>query len=478
MTRIAALFRYQFRIFTRESMTWVLVGSFVALYAVATFNGKQKVQEFSSSQSQHQKLIMERNQAYLEHRFSDNEKLGRFFYYVQAPIQYHPHPRAALNLGRLDLYEDIPGITLHGIYSQVFNAGRKNPFSALSGHFDLAFVLIHLVPLLVLLFVFDLRQREVELGLRSLLNGLGIRDLSWMLSKWFIRLVSVGGLVSGLNLAVFYYFGLPLDSFFLFWSLASVLYILFWMLVGLAITSFRLQSTTNLVVSLIAWILLCILTPASIHLMSGSHSSAPSGIQIATEHRYKLHAAWDHPKQDTFAAFEFTGDDQAAFTKENDTFTWGWYFAMHSVADHAVTSHVHDYFKSALERDNWIERASRYLPPLRLQTALDKLCGVTLENQVDFKRDIVRFHQELKQHYYPAIFDDRVWNKAQLTSELTQLSTKKITPNVTNGGLLRMAPIVVWCLGLTLFTFLIFSNLTTSRRNGHAIASKRLKRAA
>ena len=478
MKQATSMFNYQFKMLLREPLTWVLLATFTLLFTVAAMNGKREINRYLQSQSQNAQLIQERNQAYLERRFGDKEKVGRFFYYAQVPVEHRVHPRAALNLSRLDLYEDIPGITLHGIYPQIFNSGLQNPYNAYSGHFDLAFVLIYLLPLLALLLTFDLRQREIELGLQPFFISMGVSERKWVVVKSLLRLGLLALLVTTLNLLAFGYLKLALDGFFIFFNLAALLYGVFWLILGLLISSCRFPSSTNLIFAFITWIGLCVVAPNTLQLLSHQHGAQQSGMQIATEHRYNLHSAWDLPKKATFATFEKTIDDQSTFLKDHDQFTWGWYFAMHSAADFSVQDKVQQAFALAQNQQDWITSKSLWLPPLRLQVLLDKLCGVDLRSHHDFRQEVIGFHQRLKARYYPLIFANEVWSRAELTEVMKNFSPNTVISRPPTSSKFIPLSLLVGCLVLALAAGFQLRPLKHLRRNDRGHHVDPTKRAA
>ncbi|MGE3956171.1 MAG: hypothetical protein AB7H96_05580 [Vicinamibacterales bacterium] len=82
-----------------------------------------------------------------------------------------PSPWAAVAIGQRDVQAFNLKVRLHGLQGQLYDADLGNPLLASFGHFDLAFVLVVLVPLVVIGLGFNVRSSEDEGGISRLSRG-------------------------------------------------------------------------------------------------------------------------------------------------------------------------------------------------------------------------------------------------------------------------------------------------------------------
>ena len=122
------------------------------------------------------------------------------------------------------------------------------------------------------------------------------------------------------------------------------------------------------------------------------------------QQRQGYHEAWDLPPSATMESFYRDYPEWSDQAVPEDVFTWGWYYAMNHRGDQAARDASRAYREVLRQRDAWARRWSLFAPPLATQLALDRLAGTDLAAQLDYQDAVRRFHERLKDHFFPHFF--------------------------------------------------------------------------
>lgn len=88
-------------------------------------------------------------------------------------------------------------------------------------------------------------------------------------------------------------------------------------------------------------------------------------------------------------------------------FHWKWYFAFHQVDDESVAGQAQAYRAGLLARQDWTNRLGWLLPSVGAQAILHRVADTDLQAQLVYQDEIAAFHREIREFYYPSLFNDR-----------------------------------------------------------------------
>ena len=202
-------------------------------------------------------------------------------------VVLEPGPLTALAVGQSDLlpyYYDVNIYTNESSFHQ--NGEVENPLNLMVGRFDLAFVVIYLLPLLVLALSFNVLSEEREQGTLALTLSQPVSARSVVAAKLAFRALVVVGMVlaaSLLGILVTGGFGSP--GRVLLWCATVVAYSLFWFALAAWVNTLRRSSAWNATVLVGAWLVLVVVLPAAINIASGLLHPLPSRVQMVTAQR-------------------------------------------------------------------------------------------------------------------------------------------------------------------------------------------------
>ena len=198
-----------------------------------------------------------------------------------------PGPLTALAVGQSDLlpyYYDVNIYTNESSFHQ--NGEVESPLNLMVGRFDLAFVVVYLLPLLVLALSFNVLSEEREQGTLALTLSQPVSARGVVAAKLAFRALLVVGMVLAVSLAgilVAGDFGAP--GRVLLWCAAVVAYALFWFVLAAWVNSLRRSSAWNATVLVGAWLVLVVVLPAAINIAAGLLHPLPSRVQMVTAQR-------------------------------------------------------------------------------------------------------------------------------------------------------------------------------------------------
>ncbi|ATB40033.1 hypothetical protein CYFUS_005481 [Cystobacter fuscus] len=336
---------------------------------------------------------------------------GSAAYYTFHLTTDPPSPLAFAALGQRDVQPYVLRVRLLGLHSQLYESETLNPELALPGAFDFAFVLIYLAPLVIIALMHELVSGEREAGRLRLLVSLPASGLGVWGRRGLLRYLLVLG-----ALLVPFGVGAVLSrapvAGTLAIALAAALYAAFWSGLALGVATRGRSSAANGAALMACWIALTLLAPALANAVISRAIPVAQGVDLTLAQRERVHRAWDIPKEETFRPFFVKHPEWRDTPPVLGRFHWKWYYAMHEVGDDGVAAEVADYRQSLTAREEWAARLGWLLPAAAVQTFLHRAADSDLRAQLAYQRGIEAFHTRLRDFYYPYLFHERPFQRA------------------------------------------------------------------
>ncbi len=179
---------------------------------------------------------------------------------------------APLALGQIDIYPQAYKAVSSGRFS--YNKTEpsveqaENPLKMLIGNFDLAFVVVYLLPLFILALSFNLISSEKESGVLGLLLSQPISLRTLLLAKITLRVVLIFGAILSFILLSIFIAGVDGSepgaiSKLILWLFVDTIYGAFWFALALVVNALGKTSAANAVILASFWLLLVLLIPAA-----------------------------------------------------------------------------------------------------------------------------------------------------------------------------------------------------------------------
>ena len=162
-------------------------------------------------------------------------------------------------------------MTAHADYTFLNQTEIANALNLAAGSFDVAFVLIFVLPIFIVALTFDLLSREKEQGTLALVLAHGVSVQTYVAAKVTARALLITALILVANLAALVTIGADLtDPRTLLeaslWILVSVIYGLVWFALALLVNCQNWPSVTNGVILANLWLVFVVVLPAFINI--------------------------------------------------------------------------------------------------------------------------------------------------------------------------------------------------------------------
>ncbi|MGY3089904.1 ABC-2 type transport system permease protein [Hymenobacter sp. UYAg731] len=322
---------------------------------------------------------------------------------------------APLVVGQRDLNPGHYRLTGMSLYYQLFQNELANPLKLLVGNFDLAFVLVYLLPLFVVALGYGLLAGEQESGVLPLLRVQAASVRRLLLGKLLFGFLLVTGLAVGLSLIGFVAVGARPGhdgAGLALWLLTVVSYCAFWWAVVWAVASFNRDSAVNALAGVGLWLLFLLVLPAGLSAALAVWRPVDSAALAPLVRRRSLDNEQDEravravvrrylrqhpglaPPADTLFQPHLLTKAYAAFTQ---------------LTDHDNQALVANYLQAVTERDALAARFNVVNPAVHTQNLLSQTARTDLGSYVDFLGQIPAFHQRIVAFYYPHLFRNQVF---------------------------------------------------------------------
>ncbi len=415
-------FKFEWMQLQRDRWVVILMVIFLTLCFFAASNGKKKVNirqsEIATSQSiveeydSNSKKIIDSLNAGLNPDVSPWTNPQRLSVVGNKGARVAAMPAARLAFvatGQSDLFTHAVKPTLTGDSYMLSFTEMSNPVQLLFGSFDLAFLCIYLLPLLVLGFSYNVLSSEKELGSLRLMLAQPVSMYNWLLNKLALRFMIMTAIVWVSILAAMLVNGVQLINEMggiVQLLLLVAVYIMFWFVVALIVNAFGKSSGMNAVVIISVWVGLVLLLPAILSQTGSSIYPIPSRINMINEMRAAQ--AETTAKADTILQNFYRDHPELAQTTadENSYSYYLKFFTSQDVIKEEV-SPVLDEYSSKLKAQQGFVSSLRFLSPsLMVQNAFNDLAGTSSQHYESYREQVVRYTEEWRNYFLPRMFRD------------------------------------------------------------------------
>ncbi len=342
-------------------------------------------------------------------------------YAVNVPQGYRfavhdPSALTPLSLGMRDLFPYYQDVWGRAIFRQVFQQEIANPQKLSVGHFDWAFVVIFLLPLLLIALSYNLLSAENELGTYSLLRSQPVTLRQIVLAKLALRLLLVLGFLVGITVLAVPVLGIDLaknSGLLAKFLLVSVAYGLFWGAVVFAVVSFQKSSAVNALTLLGCWLVLVIALPTLLqqiltisqpidrttfeNLVRDEYSQEQPD-SVVLKPYYTRHPAYYFPKDTAKRDLEIRP-----------------YYARNEQLDLTLAPLVEQYETAVATREATVSRWNWLLPAVNALELFNGLAGTSAAAHRDYIRQIRDFHSRWNAFFLPKVFKNEPLKLADYT---------------------------------------------------------------
>lgn len=441
---------YEIKLLTRSYWLFVLLASIIFLLAFATINGTKNVTKRLNDISQVQEDLHIKDSLLLLTltKIEKSEKVN--IPYWQMPSEPmtigYRHPRLAIMqpeslsfiaTGQSDMYTHFKSPTVYGNNFALDYSEMTNPVQLLFGNFDLSFVIIYLLPLLIIAFTFNILSKEKELGNLRLIAAQPISTIKWLLQKTGIRylIFTVITLLTLLIVVAFF----SSEAFENIGSLFGLLllfaaYNLFWFVLAF-IVNLKINNSSKNALTLIGfWLFIVLILPATINQIGSSLYPTPSRLKMINEIR--LIKKENEEKQNEILDDYLRNHPEMAQGSDKEKFGfWHNYFASEKVMEEKTKPLLTEYDLQLEKQQKLIGIFEFLSPAILMQQSLNKIAGTSETHYNDYKKQVFEFSDEWRNYLVPMLFKQQKFTVKNY-KELPTFSYKDRVQNDTWLGVL------------------------------------------
>ncbi|WP_422860332.1 DUF3526 domain-containing protein [Flagellimonas sp. S174] len=415
-------FKYELKLLLRSRWIQLLSIVLLLLFGFSTYNGLQKVEKRKKDIADAHLEVKENDEMML--KLLDSVERGMQVSASRWTIPTQPmavgnyHPRVAamdpqpmtfIATGQGDLFTHYVKPKVSGDDFTLNFAEMTSPVQLLFGSFDLAFVIIYLLPLLIIAFSYNVLSAERESGSLRLLASQPIGIQTWVLQKLGLRFFWLSMLVIFTLTLVFFVVGInPFSQISLFFGLLALVltYMLFWFALTFLVNLWVGSSSKNAVVLLGLWVVFVLLIPSMLNQLGNTLYPMPSRTIMINEIRtLKAEVA---KKQDEILDNYLR--DHPEYAINDSTQFRGFYhryMASQKLVKEELSPLINAYEDQLKKQQSWVASFKWVSPSIIVQESLNQMAGTSTQDYESFRKQVIAFAGIWREHFLPFLYNNQ-----------------------------------------------------------------------
>ena len=413
---------YEIKLLVRSNWLLLLVVCTVSLFVFATINGKNNVNKRLNDIAKMQESLHKKDSAVLAtlQKIEKGKKTDIPNWRLPSnPINIgYRNPRLAimqpeklsfLATGQSDMYTHFKSPTVYGNNFALDYSEMVNPVQLLFGSFDLSFVIIYILPLLIIAFTFNILSKEKEFGTIKLLGAQPMSIAKWLLQKMTIRFI-IFTLITHLSLLVIIAifssdaFSNPKNLVNIFLLISG--YSLFWFVIATVVNIKINDSSKNAFTLIATWLLIVLVLPATINQIGNSLYPTPSRLKMVNEIR--LIKKENEEKQNEIMDAYLRDHPELAQENGKQNFGfWHKYFASEKIMEEKTKPLLKQYDLQLKKQQELITIFELLSPAIIMQQSLNNIAGTSEKHYNDYKKQVFEFSDEWRNYIIPMLFKNQ-----------------------------------------------------------------------
>ncbi|WP_411029641.1 DUF3526 domain-containing protein [Spongiimicrobium sp. 3-5] len=455
-------FQYELKQLLRSRWIQLLSILLLLLFGFSAFNGKQKVQKRKNDIVAAIDEVKENDEMML--KLLDSVERGMTVNVSRwtiptSPIavgNYHPRvaamepqPMAFLSTGQADLFTHYVKPTVSGDDFALNFTEMTSPVQLLFGSFDVAFVIVYLLPLLIIAFSYNVLSSEKESGTLKLLAAQPISIQTWVLQKLALRFfclsilviisMTIVFLVLGLNI------GLQIEAFLGVLGLILT-YMLFWFALAFLVNLLVGSSAKNAISLLGLWVVFVLLMPSVLNQLSNTLYPMPSRTLMINEMR-KMKSDVTKKQDEILDNFLRDHPEYAINDTTQSRGFYHRYMASKKLIKKELEPVVQTYEIQLRKRQRWLDQFKWISPAIITQESLNEMAGTATDDYEDFRKQVIGFAKTWREHFMPFLYNNRDFSQKDY-ADLPEFEFKVKSKNVfTQSPILMLISLGLFGLG-------------------------------
>ncbi|AKA36266.1 DUF3526 domain-containing protein [Flagellimonas lutaonensis] len=420
-------FKYELRLLLRSRWIQLLSVILLLLFGFSAFNGKEKVAKRKADITAAQEEVKQNDAMML--KLLDSVERGLKvsaspWTIPSSPMavgNYHPRvaamepqPLAFISTGQADLFTHYVKPTVSGDDFTLNFTEMTSPVQLLFGSFDLAFVIVYLLPLLIIAFSYNVLSSEKESGSLRLLAAQPIGIQNWVLQKLGLRFFWLSVSVIAILIIIFFAVGAnPIAHIGMFFTLLglTLAYMLFWFALAFLVNLWVGSSAKNAVALLGLWVIFVLLVPSVLNQLGNTLYPMPSRTLMLNEMR-SLKADITKKQDEILDNFLRDHPEYAINDSTQKRSFWHGYIASQQLVKKELAPVVNSYEEQLQNQQDWIGRFKWLSPAIIAQESMNQMAGTSTKDYESYRKQVVGFAEEWRKHFMPFLYNNQNFSKA------------------------------------------------------------------
>ncbi|MDO5978398.1 DUF3526 domain-containing protein [Flavivirga spongiicola] len=404
-------FTYELKLLIRNKWLPILGLLLVITFAFAAFNGnsrtQKRIKEITNIETKTE--LSDANMLKLLDSVEKGLEVKTSFRQIpNTPMAIgYQHPRAvtmtpngmsAIAIGQSDIFTDvIMPITVDDDFSIDFTE-MTSSIQLLFGSFDLTFVIIYLLPLLIIAFSYNILSAEKERGALRLLASQPISIYKWIFQKMLLRFFWLSLIVIIALVISFLINSIDLVQIQFIWLLGLILvYMLFWFSLSFLINLMGSSSAKNAVFLIGLWVFLVLLIPSTINQIANNIYPIPSRSKMVNTMRtLKVDVS---KKQDKVLDHYLRDHPELASKEDKGNYTfWHKYMASLDLVAQEINPLFSLYDEQLKAQQSWVKKWTWLSPSLVINKEMNRISGNSTADYQNFKNQALTFSKHWRNH--------------------------------------------------------------------------------
>jgi ABC-2 type transport system permease protein len=329
-------------------------------------------------------------------------------------------PLAPLAFGQSDIQPDYYQITYRSKANFMYDTEIENPWNLLTGHFDLSFVIIYVLPLLIFSLSYNLLSAEREHGTLKMLLSQPVNLSIIVVGKLAVRALPVlacATLLPAMMLLALRpgLFDSKNISLLLLLIAVTIAYGLFWFVLVLLVNAWGRSSEANALVLISSWVFLVLILPIILNLVVSTLEPAPSRTELATRTRLIAIHTLNHYNELLSADYRYTTQPETLLPKDGKIdvpIRRKGLFLLQRDQDQELQEMLNRFETQLAAQQALVDRFSFLSPAIVVSECLTALAGSGTRRHLHFRKLVDRFHSDWKAYFEPRILRGVAINEA------------------------------------------------------------------
>jgi ABC-2 type transport system permease protein len=424
---------FELRALFAHTFVWILVGLLAVLMWFATYNGYKRVdaqKALIQEVKQIEKAFYEKNRLALDSierglRLAIPEPLWYTDPANPLPMSAFrgagkygilpPAPFALVSTGQSDLFPFYSKVAIGSVNVGKDNEHFENPFHTATGQFDLAFVCVFILPLLIIATSYNILSAEYEQGTWQVLRAMPIDMRRWLAQKVLFRYAFFTALCSLLLGICLSLYAVPVGKAEMTWLLCGLaVYMAFWFAVGFGVNLWSRSSANNALILLGVWLLFAVVLPSTAHLLATYLYPVPSRVVYVNALRQADQKA---EKEESKILDAFYAKNPQLTRKTNDVAkTWRdvWYerFALMEYNQTLQQDIQESFAQKASAQRQFAQYFAYTSPAILLQNHFNNIAQTDTQTYLTFQEQLKNYEKR-----WTAYFKEKFMQNKKLTAK-------------------------------------------------------------